>query len=243
MTMRRAIAAWFILTLAAACGGSTESSGSGGSGGSAGNAGNAGTGGSSGSAGTGGSAGIGGASGTGASGGVGGAGGSGATTGFDDCTGPGQCTLFASNCCGGYCSPVPLSSFVPINASKYTAVQAELCDDLVACPDCITALQPNYIAACRSNTCVAVDVRADALSACNTSADCRLRWGSSCCESCASFSEELIALKNDASLEEVVCDPLAGACPPCAPQPYPSEAKAECIAGHCQVTWEAQPGV
>ncbi len=243
---RGAISALFAFALAAACGGSTEGSGSGGSAGSSGASGSAGSSGNGATSGTSGSGGnpAGGAGGSAASGGSGGggAGGSAAATSFDDCTDAGQCVLFAKNCCGSYCNDVPISAYLPINGSFIQQVTAAQCVEPVGCPDCISMEQPNYFAACRANECVAVDLRTDALSACNSSAECRLRWGASCCESCSQDTNQIVALNQNASLEQEVCDPLAGACPPCVPQPFPADVAAECISGQCQVVFEAQPG-
>jgi hypothetical protein len=67
-----------------------------------------------------------------------------------------------------------------------------------------------------------VDLRNDTLSACQVDDDCRLRWGNNCCEDCGGGNtEQLIAYNKNVSLEAEICDPNVGACPPCAPPPYP----------------------
>jgi hypothetical protein len=101
---------------------------------------------------------------------------------------------------------------------------------------------PNYLAVCRQNHCVAVDLRKDALSECNAPSDCQLRWGSGCCESCGAQDFELVAVSTKKNLEGDVCPLNGGACPPCVPQPYPAEAMADCVAGHCEVLWATTPG-
>lgn len=218
------------LVLALACGGSTsDGGGQGGSGGSVG-----GSGGSGGSGATGGGAGT--------TGGSAGAGGSGAVYNWEACENPGECTLFATNCCGGYCSEEPISGFIPVNESSIGVVENQYCSGDVLCPGCPAIPHPNYVSVCRSKECTAVDIRSDAISACSGDDDCRLRFGSTCCESCGPLPGELIAVNKSGQLESEVCSPFAGACPPCVPPPYPKEAVAQCVGGHCQVVWATQPG-
>jgi hypothetical protein len=225
---------WMILSLATAaavaCGGTTAG-GSGGSAG-AGASGGAGTGGvGTGGMGTGGGAGIG-----------GGSAGSGAVYNWETCAMPGDCTLFATGCCGGYCSETPISGWIPVNIASIGVVQSQYCSEPVACPDCMTFPHENYIGVCRAQKCVAVDIRGDAITACSLDEDCTLRFGSDCCESCDGDPMELIAVRNDGQLQKEVCSALSGACPPCMPPEYPVEAAAQCVGGHCQVVWSTQPG-
>ena len=216
----------------AACGGSTDGDGLGGAGGSSGSSG-------SGSGGTSGS-GSGGTSGSG-TGGTG-TGGTGAVYDWESCNGPGQCTLWAKNCCGGYCTDVAITEFLPVNVQSVGVVENQYCSDDIACPGCVSMPQPNYVAVCRTNECTAVDIRSDAISACSGDAECRLRWGSSCCESCGPLDGELIAVNQSGMLEKEVCAPVGAECPPCAPPDYPPDAKAQCVYGQCQVVWATEPG-
>lgn len=169
---------------------------------------------SAGGAGGGGSGGAGGSS--------GGAGGSGASSNLAQCSAPGTCTLFATNCCGGYCDAnAPLAGFQAVNVAKLGELEAQTCTGDIACPGCVSVDNPNYLAACRAGQCAAVDLRQDALSACAKDDDCRLRWGSGCCEDCGGNANELVVYSTSANLEAEVCNPGGGACPPCAPPPYP----------------------
>lgn len=153
----------------------------------------------------------------------GGASGAGASANLTACEAPGTCTLFAKNCCGGYCDPsTPIEQYQPVNADRVNDLEAELCRYDVACPGCMSADDPAFFAACRGGECRAVDLRADTLSSCDSDADCRLRWGTSCCEDCGGGApERLVAYSTNANLEAEVCPPNGGACPPCAPPPYP----------------------
>ena len=215
------------VAVAVACGGSTSGDGSG-TGGSA----TGGSGGSSASGATGGSA-------TGGSGGSSASGGTGNVAGLTACDAPGTCELFAKNCCGGYCDPnAPLSGWQAVNSSKTSELEAQLCQGDIACPGCMSQDNLAYLALCRAGQCTAVDLRKDELSACKSHDECRVRWGSDCCESCGvPNAESLIAYNKNVSLEQQVCDPKSGGCPPCAPPPYPPYILPICGSdGHCTTT-------
>ncbi|MBE7485145.1 MAG: hypothetical protein HS104_34905 [Polyangiaceae bacterium] len=214
------------LGAAVACGGSTSSDGkSGGAGGSGG----ATTGGTS----------SGGSSSGGSSSGGSSAGGTGNVSGLTACSAPGTCELFATNCCGGYCDPnAPLGGFTAVNETKLNEFEAALCPGDIACPGCVSFDNPNYLALCRAGQCTAVNLRDDSLSACQSDSDCRVRWGSDCCEDCGGGNpDQLVAYNKDKSLEAEVCNPNDGACPPCAPPPYPKSILPYCGPdGHCTYT-------
>jgi len=150
-------------------------------------------------------------------------GGSGNAAGFTACSAPGTCMLFATNCCGGYCDVnAPLSGFQAVSQAKVNELEAQLCAGDIACPGCLSMDNPDYLALCRAGQCSAVDLRTDSLSTCTADSDCRLRWGSDCCEDCGGGNtEQLIVYNKNANLEAEVCPPNGGACPPCAPPAYP----------------------
>lgn len=82
--------------------------------------------------------------------------------------------------------------------------------------------------------CTAIDVRTDELSACTSDTDCKLRWGSGCCEDCAAAGpEELTAVGNKVDFASAICGNELPPC--CAPAPYPPNAEAVCKANHCAV--------
>ncbi len=217
--------AGLVLGCIVACGGSTGGSNPDGGAGS-------GAGGGAGTGGTGGGA-FGGSGGvlTGGTGGVS-TGGTGGNS-FSACNGPGECSLFPTNCCG-YCGEAKLEGFVGVNNAKTTEANNFYCADPVACPDCVEFPKPNFVALCEAGQCTPLDLRQTDLTSCKTKNDCRLRWGSDCCESCAGNSLELVAVSNDGALENAVCGPTDGACPPCAPQPFPPGSDVDCDQGHCR---------
>lgn len=159
---------------------------------------------------------------------------------FDRCNGPAQCILAITDCCGK-CGETAITDYHAIHRDRASAHRASVCTDPgFGCPDCISSKSPNLVAFCRGERCVGVDVRTDAISECATDSDCMLRTGNDCCESCGvSDPSQLIALSKakGSELTAQVCDPLAGACPPCVPV-YPPDVAATCdpVAKRCRVT-------
>lgn len=149
---------------------------------------------------------------------------------FDACDGPAQCLLAITDCCGK-CGEPAITDFDAIHRDHASARRAAVCKEpSPACPDCITLPNPNLVAFCRDERCVGVDLRADSIAECAKDDDCTLRAGSDCCESCGvPEPSRLIALAKTKAgeLPAQVCDPLAGACPPCVPS-YPATVKAAC---------------
>jgi hypothetical protein len=157
---------------------------------------------------------------------------------FDRCDGPAQCVLAPVGCCSK-CGPTEITDFDAIQRDQVDAHHAAVCPVPESCPKCASMIGPNLVALCRAERCVGVDLRQDVLSECATDADCTMRAGSGCCESCAVASaSELVALNvgKVGALAALVCDPLAGACPPCMPV-YPASAKAVCdpSSKHCRI--------
>lgn len=166
-------------------------------------------------------------------GGSAGNGGSGVTV-FDDCSGPGQCGLTANTCCG-VCGAPAVTNMTAVNTTLADAYRMAMCPTPSPCPECAMQRNANLFAYCDANKCVAADVSQHAFSQCNTAADCFLRFGLGCCESCVGNTFDLVALNTTAKsqVSQTVCDPKT-ACPDCAPI-YPSGYKADCMAGHCVV--------
>jgi len=173
---------------------------------------------------------------TGGSGGAtGGTSGTGGASSYTSCSQPGSCTLVPTNCCG-YCSYSPISGYQAVNKAYEKDALAGYCADPVACPDCVTYDDANHLALCREGQCNAVDLRSDTLSICTADTDCRLRWGTGCCESCGGTPDDIVSYNKNANLEAEVCEPNGGACPPCAPPEYPKYILAYCAQGHCKTT-------
>lgn len=157
-------------------------------------------------------------------------------SGADLCTGPGQCVLAFPGCCPP-CGMPEVRHFEAVNEAFAAEYAKAVCPEPTPCPECETLVNPNLFAHCDGpSTCAVADVRTHAVSACTTDADCRLRVGAACCESCieATFTD-LTAVSNtaDPSLEDLVCEP-GTACPPCLPT-IVEEVYVYCAQdGHCR---------
>ncbi|MCC6523558.1 MAG: hypothetical protein IT373_12950 [Polyangiaceae bacterium] len=206
------------LVLVAACGGEVFVSGTGGAGGAGGQ----------------GAAGATGGTGPGGSGGGGG-------IDFTACSGPGQCALRSVSCCG-QCGAATPGDMIGVHHDFLDDYAAAYCAN-VACPGCFMPQDPNLFSYCEAGHCVAADVRALELAACNSAADCTLRWGLECCEGCGlAPAEGLVAVNANAvgMLSALVCAPDWG-CPDCLVQ-YPPGAMATCSAGRCEVVFVTPGG-
>jgi hypothetical protein len=94
---------------------------------------------------------------------------------------------------------------------------------------------------CLDGLCTAVDVRETDLMSCETSEQCRLRWGANCCEYCASSREMLIAVSTQVDYEARVCPSDFSGCPPCVPPPFPVGVRARCTPEkRCEPLWIAE---
>jgi hypothetical protein len=158
-----------------------------------------------------------------------------------DCSTGNDCVIAHDSCCGYDCGQPDLDDFVVMRADALSDYRAEMCTDHDPenCPNCPGYAQANFVSVCRSGTCQGVDVRVDELSACETEADCSLRWGGDCCEDCegettGGFGEYLIAISDPSTFRAHVCQDVPG-CPPCLDVTYPAGARADCVGGHCAV--------
>lgn len=152
------------------------------------------------------------------------------------CTAVGQCELAAKGCCGT-CGTPTVNDVNGVNRTQGQAYQDDNCPGPIPpCPACASQNNPNLAAFCVQDACTAIDVRGDAVSACTTDADCRLRY-SDCCESCGQASPDMvIALSQSGAsvYRSQVCAPDQ-ACDKCLAT-YPDTVKAICAAtGHCAV--------
>jgi hypothetical protein len=183
--------------------------------------------------------------GAGASGGSGG----GSTSDPNDlhaCTGPGQCILVeaARDCCVARCGEEPLSFFDAIHVDHLPAWHAG--------QTCAGCLEPcgaegtqafiqstrTFVAACEDGRCRPVDIREHAATACTSDADCRLRWGATCCPDRQENPDTIVAYSNRDELRALTCQARLTQCGP-EPEP-PTRALAVCNAdGHCESILEA----
>lgn len=157
---------------------------------------------------------------------------------YDACQAPSDCVVAGGGCCG-LC---PSSNITAHDLTAYNrAYEAEVsqCGTAdIACAACAPVAGntlPYFVPNCVRGECVVEDIRTSSATACQDASECRLRYGSNCCEGCGGASN-LIAVRNDGTFEELVCSGEPQACPACAPQPLPG-AQASCISGHCEVVY------
>ncbi|WP_234022637.1 BPTI/Kunitz domain-containing protein [Sorangium cellulosum] len=140
----------------------------------------------------------------------------GTTPAMDVCAAPGDCVLAPPQCCAS-CDPVDASAFVAIHRDAVADFwNASGCGE-TACTPCQEVSEAErtaqyFAAACEGGRCVVVDVRESPLTECTQDADCALRDGVGCCESCD--GRGIVALNQSADLGALVCPQELVACPP-----------------------------
>jgi hypothetical protein len=150
-----------------------------------------------------------------------------AATNVRACTAHDDCKLRSATCCG-VCGSPQVNDMTAVRWDREAAYRDAVCGPgPVACPACAAMTNPHLTALCRAGTCVAIDVRTDAVGACVTDADCTLRFGTACCELCSGNADQLTAIPTAAIATIVRCMPNEGACPDCLPR-YPRGARAAC---------------
>ncbi|HEX2877844.1 MAG TPA: BPTI/Kunitz-type proteinase inhibitor domain-containing protein [Polyangiaceae bacterium] len=159
---------------------------------------------------------------------------------YDACEVASDCVLAANGCCGVCDGPnVTAHDFRAYNL-KY-ALEASACPSGdVACGAC-----PNpegdgaykyFVPNCVNNECVVEDIRKSDVTACNSADDCVLRSGTGCCEGCGG-PNDFVSVRNDGSLQELVCGAVQPPCDPCVAMP-PSDARPHCNDdGHCGIVY------
>ncbi|APR81703.1 Hypothetical protein A7982_07052 [Minicystis rosea] len=172
------------------------------------------------------------------SGGSGGGGGS-EPNGFNACSGPGQCVLASNSCCGT-CGTTTLAGQTAINSAQTSAFFNAVCPEPTPCPACASIPDPNLFALCDDGACRGADVRTEPASACTSDGDCRLRFGTSCCEACNGDGSQLVAVNKSNTLSASQCGPST-ACDDCLPI-YPQNTAAICNSGHCEVVFADKGG-
>lgn len=156
---------------------------------------------------------------------------------LDSCSENTDCRVVAAGCCGSTCGTPTLDDVIAVNVDAKTFRELQRCD-LVGCPTIYCEPRPpterpdSYLGAvCESGRCKAVDLSNTAVTACSSAADCTLRHGVRCCESCSTDNYDLVSV-NEAALLELVCPSEPAECPPCVPT-APEEYAPDCVDGRC----------
>jgi hypothetical protein len=157
------------------------------------------------------------------------------------CTKPDDCVVVPEGRCCTPCDPVAFRGYTAVNAKhKADFVAHEGCAS-TTCPTCPVPdlhnprSDSNFLAQCREGKCVAVDLRYSVYSQCKTHADCTLRRGVGCCESCG--DKDLVTFNPASSLLADMC-PTKTKCPPTSPACLANRSAhraSECVAGFCQL--------
>jgi len=156
-----------------------------------------------------------------------------------------DCFVTGNGCCG-VCDGPSLSThdFIAYNRKFQGELECNFARaapapgaDVPACAPCPPVADGTlkyFVPECVQGQCGVLDLRQSPLLACQYDTDCQLRAGTGCCWSCS--PNDLIALRKDAAIEKLVCDPSAPiGCPDCA-APIMNE-RAVCTAGRCAVAY------
>lgn len=169
---------------------------------------------------------------------------------FDACTQPSDCMVTGTGCCGVCDSPsLTAHDFIAYNKQYQGLLQCTVALDAPApqgaeipvcapCPPAMGGVLKYFVPDCVRNQCVVVDLRSSPLTACKSSEECVLRYGTGCCTSCS--SSDVIGLRKDANLEKLVCGDGPIGCPACVPAP--NSAVPVCSPeGRCDVAYALDP--
>jgi hypothetical protein len=152
---------------------------------------------------------------------------------LDACDDSGDCVLEAADCSGAGDSS---------GATAFIAVNVDRRQELMALQDCEETdeglpVAPNqqvkkYLyPACVDGQCTVRDLRERPVTECAVAADCQLRCGAHCCESCTA-DLGVVAVRAGNSLETELCGGAPAACDNCACV-IPEEYSADCVDGRC----------
>jgi len=160
---------------------------------------------------------------------------------YDACQAPTDCVVTATGCCG-ICDGPDITRRDLIAYNKNLQGQILGCGAVdIACAPCPAPLPGQgtlmyFVPNCVQGECVVEDIRTSPVTACTDASQCRLRNGTGCCEGCNGST--VVSVRNDGSLEQLVCGNEPFACPDCAAIP-PDGAVSVCTEGHCGVAYLA----
>jgi len=143
-----------------------------------------------------------------------------------------DCMLVSNSCCG-FCEPVDAPSVQAINRRTSDEYTDMICGGDI--PPCAPCPQPTVVdrnlkyfePVCDAGRCAALDLRKTTATECATEAECVLRNGTSCCESCG--GSDWVAVNAKANFCTRNPSPE---CDDCAPQ-KPDYFTTECAEGRC----------
>jgi len=178
---------------------------------------------------------------------------------YDACKVPSDCLVTGTGCCG-ICDSADITAhdLIAYNRQYANLLQCGLALDIaaggtgssgagapIACAPCPPAQAGSgtlqyFVPDCVAGQCAVNDVRTSAVTACKSNGECKLRYGTGCCEGCGGGN--LIAVRNDGSFEKLVCGGGAVACPACLPAPTAAVAYCNVGVGRCEVAYPVDAG-
>ena len=174
---------------------------------------------------------------------------------YDACAQDSDCAVMGTGCCGVCDGPdVTAHDLIAYNQQYGDFLQCSYALDQAppnsgtgtappiacgACPPVANGAMKFFVPQCVQKQCVVTDLRASPVTACKTSSECKIRYGTHCCEGCG--GGDLVGTRNDGSFEKLVCSSAGPiACDACAPQP-PTGAIPFCSPqGRCDVAYATQ---
>lgn len=160
--------------------------------------------------------------------------------GIDDCEQPTDCQLGGVACCSA-CEAdrvLEVDDFIAYKQGDgftlgvYDGCRPSSCNCAEASPE--QRVRQYFVPTCNVGQCGVLDIRTSDVTACDSADDCRLRLGTDCCEGCS--DERLVAVRKGDAFDQLVCGDGGHACDDCAAQ-YPADARADCVAGRCVVSY------
>ncbi len=149
------------------------------------------------------------------------------------CQQPGECVVSPASCCGSCGAPTP-GDMDGVNKSKLGDHSSDVCPGVQGCPACFAETSQDLLGVCRASTCQAIEVSKDAISACDSDADCVLRAG--CCNCQGSPQKSAYAAVSKAGLAEYQANVCSSDGDCGCPAPSAPKFKAVCGATkHCEV--------
>jgi hypothetical protein len=134
-----------------------------------------------------------------------------ATNDVTACASSSECVVIDRSCCS--CAASSRDSLVAVNVAR----AGERCA-AVDCVPCVPEPDPNrawFGATCTDGHCRLFDARQSAITECMEPADCTLRWGLACCESCAPLATGPVAVNLSAGFSALVCGDEPAGCDDC----------------------------
>jgi hypothetical protein len=164
---------------------------------------------------------------------------------YDACEAPTDCMLAAASCCG-ICDGPDLSSRDLLAYNRRHESNRQFQRELISCESTDIACAPcptpvpgqrsllYFVPNCVQGQCVVEDIRTSSVTACQEASECRLRAGTQCCEGCG--GDDVVSVRNDGSLEELICGDVPQSCPACVAAP-PEGVVPACTKGRCAISY------